>query len=260
MSAPEAAEREVLTLSVIRLAGLTAAIASFSAWTAYAGHLPNVGLWPDVLILALVVFPLTFSVVWLALPLYEARGLLPATVAFALLAWGLYAAEWMVLFNTAKLLSYALAGLWFMGLLQVLWSFVVIAAIIPIVDAISVWRGPTRVVVERKPEVFDWISIAFRLPGEAGTANIGPPDIFFFALFLAAAAKCGLRVVWTFVAMVALLGVTIAVTAATNEGLPALPAIAIGFLAANPDRLWRELRSARGHRTQLSRRGGRDPS
>ena len=55
------------------LAGLTAALA---VYTAGAGHLWNVGLWPDVLFLSLVLFPATLALVWLALPLAGGRGLL----------------------------------------------------------------------------------------------------------------------------------------------------------------------------------------
>ena len=95
----------------------------------------------------------------------------------------------------------------------------------PWVDAISVWRGPTDYVVAEQPQVFDDVSIAFRVPGEDGAANLGPPDILFFALFLAAAARFGLRVVWTWLAMTALLGVTLILAATTDVGgLPALPA------------------------------------
>ena len=59
-----------------------------------------------------------------------------------------------------------------------------IALIIPWVDVLSVWRGPTEYIVSEQPSLFDRVSIAFRLPGEEGSANIGPPDILFFSLFL----------------------------------------------------------------------------
>ena len=36
---------------------------------------------------------------------------------------------------------------------------VLVALVIPWVDAVSVWRGPTKVVVEEKPGLFDRISI-----------------------------------------------------------------------------------------------------
>ena len=121
-----------------------------------------------------------------------------------------------------------------------------IAVIIPWVDAISVWRGPTEYVVDEQPQLFDNVSIAFRLPGENSTANLGPPDILFFSLFLAAADRFGLRVAWTWLAMTALLGATLIITATTDvNGLPALPAICIGFLLPNADLLWTALRRAR---------------
>ena len=118
-----------------------------------------------------------------------------------------------------------------------------IAVVIPFVDAISVWRGPTDYIVSEQPSVFDDVSIAFRVPGENSSANIGPPDILFFSLFLGAAQRFGLRVGWTWVAMVALLGLTLVITATTDvAGLPALPAICFGFLLPNADLLWRALR------------------
>jgi hypothetical protein len=47
--------------------------------------------------------------------------------------------------------------------------------------------------------------------------------------------------------MVALLAATIAFTVWLNlDGLPALPAVALGFLAPNADLLWRRLRGQPG--------------
>ena len=110
---------------------------------------------------------------------------------------------------------------------------VLIAVIIPWVDALSVWRGPTSYVVSEKPSLFERISIEFRLPGETGSANIGPPDILFFALFLAAADRFGLRVTWTWLSMVGLLALTLILTTVFDfDGLPALPAIALRLPAA----------------------------
>jgi hypothetical protein len=124
----------------------------------------------------------------------------------------------------------------------VLWAALV-AVIIPWVDAVSVWRGPTEYVVKEQPSVFENLSVAFRVPGERATANIGPPDVVFFALFLAAAERFGLRVASTWIAMTAFLSATLILTATTDvRGLPALPAICLGFLLPNADLLWRELR------------------
>ena len=85
--------------------------------------------------------------------------------------------------------------------------------------------------------------VAFRLPGEDGAALIGPPDVLFFALFLATADRFGLRVRWTWAAMVGLLALTLVLTDVFEiAGLPALPAVAIGFLLPNADLLWRAVR------------------
>ena len=74
---------------------------------------------------------------------------------------------------------------------------------------------------------------------EHSAANLGVPDLLFFALFLAAAARYGLRIAWTWVALVASFGLTIALAVKLGlAGLPALPGVALGFLLPNADRLW----------------------
>ena len=222
------------------LAGLTAALAAYAAG---AGHLWDGGLWPNVLFLSLVLFPATLVVIWLALPLAGRRGLLVTGLGLAVLSVPLGLAELDVLFNLGKLFALVALGFWFLSYFETVAWAVLVAAIIPWVDAVSVWRGPTDYVVEEQPQIFDNVSIAFRVPGEEGTANLGPPDILFFALFLAAAARFGLRVAWTWIGMTALLGATLILTATTDvAGLPALPAICIGFLLPNANLLWQALR------------------
>jgi hypothetical protein len=230
-------------LSPRRAIALAAVVVALIAWDAGAGVLPNVGRWPDVLVVSLVVLPVTLAVPWLALPLAPTRAAPVLLVVFAILAVALSLAGMGSLFNVTKLLALTMLGYLFMQAFDALAWVVLIALIIPWVDAISVWRGPTDYVVSEKPGLFDRISIAFRLPGEEGSANIGPPDILFFALFLATAARFGLRVGWTWISMVALLVVTlISTTEFDVRGLPALPAIAIGFLLPNVDLIWRAWR------------------
>ena len=79
------------------------------------------------------------------------------------------------------------------------------ALIIPWVDAYSVWRGPTKHIVEQQRELFTTFSFAFPVPGEQSTAQLGLPDLMFFALFLAATARWGLRTRLTWLAMTPLL-------------------------------------------------------
>ncbi|HEX4930730.1 MAG TPA: hypothetical protein VFV62_08455 [Gaiellaceae bacterium] len=222
------------------LAGLTAVL---GAYTAGAGHLWQASLWPDVLFLSLVVIPATLALIWLALPLAQGRGLPVAGLGLAGASVVLRLAELDVLFNFAKLFALVALGFWFLTYFETVAWAVLVAAIIPWVDAVSVWRGPTDYVVEEQPQIFDNISITFRVPGQEQGANLGPPDILFFALFLASAARFGLRPFWTWLTMTALIGCTLILAVTTDVGgLPALPAIAFGFLLANADLIWHALR------------------
>lgn len=224
----------------VALAGLLAALA---LWDAFAAELPGLGEWGDVTLVAAVLIPATFAAVWLLLPLARARGLLPVALALGALAALLDLAGAEALFNVTKLVALALAGFFFLELFQELSWVVLVAVLIPWVDALSVWQGPTKVVVEEKPGLFDKIAVSFSLPGEDAGAALGPPDVLFFALFLATAARFALRAGVTWLVMTALLGLTLVLTVALDlNGLPALPAVAIGFLLANADLLWRRLR------------------
>ncbi len=84
---------------------------------------------------------------------------------------------------------------------------------------------------------------------EGSFARLGPPDILFFGLFLAAAARFRLRVGWTWLAMAASFGTTLALAVWLElSGLPALPLLSLGFLIPNADLIWREIRGARRRR------------
>jgi len=214
-----------------------------AGWDAGAGVLPDSGEWLDVAVVACLLIPATFLVVWLALPLATARHLAPAAAVLGALSVLFYLADLGALFNVAKLLALTAIGFWFLRLFEALSWVVLVAVVIPWVDAISVWRGPTEYVVSEQPGLFDRVSYAFRLPGEEGSANIGPPDILFFALFLAAASRFRLRVGWTWASMVGMLALTMVITVAFDiNGLPALPAVSIGFLLPNTDLLWKAWR------------------
>ena len=67
--------------------------------------------------------------------------------------------------------------------------------------------------------------------------------MIFFALFLATAAAYRLRAGATWLAMTGLLSLTLVLTVTFDlAGLPALPAVCLGFLLPNADLLWRLLR------------------
>jgi uncharacterized membrane protein len=86
-----------------------------------------------------------------------------------------------------------------------------------------------------------------RVDSVDSTAKLGLPDLLFFGLFLAAADRFKLRRRATWIAMTASFGLTLSGTYFLEvDGLPALPLLAIGFLAANADLLWRMWREQRG--------------
>ena len=204
--------------------GLTAALA---AYTAGAGHLWDAGLWPDILFISLVLFPVTLGLIWLALPLAFTPGLLPAALVLAALSVVMKLADLDVLFNLTKLFALTFFGFWFLSYFETVAWAVLVAVIIPWVDIWSVFFGPTGKITSDHPSIFERISIAFREPGGLGAANLGPPDILFFALFVAAARRFGLRPGWTWLAMTGLIAGTLILAVQVESGLPALPAVCV---------------------------------
>ncbi len=94
--------------------------------------------------------------------------------------------------NFAKFAAVTGVGLLFLSAFEVLSWVVTVALIIPWVDAYSVWRGPTHAITEHHPAVFTKLSIAFVVPG-GDAARLGLPDVLFFAVFLGASVRFGLR-------------------------------------------------------------------
>jgi hypothetical protein len=238
------------TPAVLTRGRLGAGLGLFALLLVYyevAPHLWDATVWWDVGWIGFVLIPAVFGLVLLPLPLRQESWLLPVGLAFAVLAAVLTIADVDVFANFARLGACTLIGWWFLGYFETISWVVLVAAIIPWVDAYSVWRGPTKQIVEHHANVFGVLSFAFPVPGEHAAANLGVPDLLFFALFLAAAARFGLRIYWTWVALVAALGLTIAATVWWDlSGLPALPGIALGFLLPNADLLWRRLRGKPG--------------
>ncbi len=219
--------------------------AAVGTWFVVAPHLPRVGLWPAIAIVAAGVIPATLLLVLVVLPLWPHRWNLAVTVVLALVALGCTLAGWGLAANFAKLWAAVFAGWAFLRLFEELSWVVLVAVVIPVVDALSVWRGPTHAITTHHFEVYTSVAVAFLVPG-GGAAYLGPPDILFYALFLAAAARWGLRVGWTWVAMTGIYGLTVVLANSLDVGgLPALPFLSFAFIAANADLLWRRLRRAR---------------
>jgi hypothetical protein len=230
----------------VRLEAFVVLCAAVVTWDAVAPHLARVGLWPAVTIIAAAVLPGTLGLVLCALPLWSRRRAVAAgLVVLAIAAVGTWEAGWHLASNFAKLGAYTCAGWAFLWLFEELGWVVIVAAIIPFVDAISVAAGPTNHIVHHHFQVYSTVAVAFLAPG-GGAAFLGPPDILFFALFLAATVRWDLRPVRTWLAMTGMYSLTLVIAnVADVSGLPALPFLSAGFLLANGDLLWRRLRPAR---------------
>jgi hypothetical protein len=229
----------------MRLAGALAVLLVLALYYAFSDELPSLPQWGDVAFLALGLMPLTLSLVWLGLPLRRrpSRELALAAASLILVAVALESANLDIAANFVKIAAVVSVGWWFLGFFEELsWVILVALLIIP-VDSFSVARGPTKEIVENQPEVFNALSIAFPLPGQHSSAQLGLPDFLFFSLFLAAADRFGLRVGWTWVTMSLSFGTTLALAVAFDvAGLPALPLLSAAFILTNADLIWRAYR------------------
>jgi hypothetical protein len=211
----------------------------------FHASLPDTSTWGDVAFIGAVLMPAVLFLVYLLLPLQQARELqlLLLGLAFAVLAVLLHQANLDALSDFSKLAAMAFLAWWFLNYFEDLAWVVLVACIVPWVDAYSVWRGPTNDIVHNHRQVFTTLSFAFPVPGENSAANLGLPDLLFFSLFLGAAARFGLRVFPTWVALAASFGATIALAVGWDKaGLPALPLLSLGFLLVNADLIWERLR------------------
>jgi hypothetical protein len=241
-------------LSARRAAGLAGVLTALVAYEAGARHLPGFPSGLDAAFHALVVFPAASAAIWLALPLARAgaKPLLVLAVGAGALAVALSVLEVDSVANVSKLTCYALFGFWFLTLFEELWWLALVAVLVPWVDIWSVAAGPTEYVVEEKPGFFEQVAIGFPSPGETATINLGPPDVVFFALFLASAERFQLRVAATWIGMTACLAATLLLVWSWESvpGLPALPAVCLGFLVPNADLLWQDVQRVRSRSSE----------
>ena len=224
-------------------------LAALVLYWQFAPDLPGVRMWGDVAFVAFLVFPAMFALVRLALPLRSLLGpwhLAFATLTFAVLSVAFSLADLEILANFAKLAGATAAGWWFLLFFEASWWVVLVALLIVPVDLYSVARGPTREITTERPEVFDALSVFIRYPGERATGNLGLPDVLFFALFLGATVRFGLRTLLTWALMTLSFGATLALAVALDEaGVAALPLLSAAFVLANADLLWRSIRGRR---------------
>jgi hypothetical protein len=230
-------------MSRFRAAAFVLVLAGVVTWDAVAPHVGKVSLWPAVAIIAAGVLPATLLLIYLALPLWSNRPIVATVFAVCVIgAVVTWETHYYLASNFLKLGAYTCAGWMFLWLFEELSWVVLIALTIPFVDAISVAAGPTHTIVTHHFAVYSAVAVAFVAPG-GRAAGLGPPDILFFALFLAATVRWQLRPGWTWLAMTGMYALTLVLANATDvSGLPALPFVSAGFLLANGNLIWRRLR------------------
>jgi hypothetical protein len=233
-------------LSALRTAAFVVVAAALAVYFTVHERLPELSLWWDVAVVAALVIPTVFATVGLLLPLRNMPWRWVAVLVFVGLAVGFSFLNWEAPSSFAKLAAATFIGWLFLDFIEEASLVILVALIIPWVDAYSVWRGPTNTIVHHHKGVFERLSFAFPVPGENNTANLGLPDLLFFALFLAAAAQFNLRTRLSWLLMTASFGVTIVIAVWLDlGGLPALPLLSLAFLLANGDLLWRHFRQER---------------
>jgi hypothetical protein len=219
-------------------AGAAVALAAVGALSAFA---PAFSLRADIVLSAAVSLAV---IAWLVWALYPLRALghrlllvtLVGLPAGALLTW----LELPPLANVAKVVAAAALGLWVAENLERASWVVLVAVVSAMVDIASVYRGPTKALLEEGPRVVPYFTVALTWFGYAaaeGYTALGISDVVFFSLYLGAARRFGLRAAASAVAMTASFVLTI-VAALWWEALPALPLLSVAFLAVNADKLW----------------------
>ena len=123
------------------------------AWFVVAPHLPYPGHRWNVVLVSFLVLPGTLLLVLIALPLWSRRWMWIAAAIFVALAVLFSVVGVGLPANFAKLAAAVCAGWAFLALFERLSWVVLVAIIIPFVDIISVWRGPTHTITTHHFEV-----------------------------------------------------------------------------------------------------------
>ena len=134
-----------------RRAAVFAALAvALAVYYATSDSWPNVSTWSDVAFLGLVLVPAVFGLVYAVLPFWRAPlpQLALMTIAFAAVAAAFQSADLVEPASFAKLGATAAAAFVFLSIFESATWVALIAALIPWVDAYSVFWGPTSRILE----------------------------------------------------------------------------------------------------------------
>lgn len=221
------------------------AVAVLLAWGFGSHLLPAPPLRANILLSSAIVLSAVAVLVWSMLPLVVLGRRLPLVALTALPLAVLFVwLGWVPAANVAKVVFAAALGIWIADELERVSWIVVVAAVSAVVDIVSVAAGPTRAILDKGPVIVGYFTVAATWSGytysEAYT-GLGTSDVLFFALYLGASRRFGLRTGWSAVAMVVSFLCTIAL-AMWWTALPALPLLSVAFLAVNADLIVRGMR------------------
>jgi len=111
------------------------------------------------------------------------------------------------------------------------------AGLVLLIDAWSVFFGPTKAIVEATPSLLEYLLVVFPSAGGSVGAALGVTDFVFLAFFTVGSAITGLRHRLGFTLMAASFPVSLGLAMGLERGLPALPLLGLAFLLANADLL-----------------------
>jgi hypothetical protein len=114
------------------------------------------------------------------------------------------------------------------------------------IDIYSVVSGPSAVLIREQPHAVEYLTFQLPIWGGERAGQLGMSDMIFFSFYAGMAWRLGLRRAATAAGLVAaLVGVVVAQVLA-DTALPVLPALALGLLVPNLDRLGSMFAGARG--------------
>jgi hypothetical protein len=137
--------------------------------------------------------------------------------------------------NLSRILAAACVGFSLARYIESVGVALIVAAAAIASDLFSVFAGPTKALLREDSPVLDVLVLVFPTFGSALGFGLGVSDFIFLALFAAASRFLSLRYAAT------LLGVCLAAFLALSVGLllgrplPALPFVALAFVAVNAD-------------------------
>ena len=151
----------------------------------------------------------------------------------------------LVLANLLRIVAAACLGISLARYVSSVGVVLLIVAVAGASDLLSVFAGPTRMLLKEESPVLDLLVLVFPTFGSVRGFGLGVSDFIFLALFAAASRFLSLRYAATLICLI--FATFIAVTAGLLLGrpLPALPFIAAAFCLANADLILASLTKSR---------------